>query len=232
VSQIEAALERAETIAHPHSVAYACYYASVLHALRGEPSIAIGYADRCLALSEEHGFRQWRGLSHAVRGTCMTMLKPSSDTLKEVMGALDAYRGAGYQLGITALYVLLCRALLLLGQPEAALEMIEQGLATAGHNSERLFEAELDRLKARALLSRGAAETQAQPLLEQALSVARKQQARSLELRAGRDLAELWLRQGKAGDGRELLAPVLAGFKEGVATQDCKDAEALLARLA
>ena len=51
-------------IAHTH--AYAWYYASVLHALRGEPAIAQTYAERCLAISEEHGFRQWLGLSRAI----------------------------------------------------------------------------------------------------------------------------------------------------------------------
>ena len=85
--------------------------------------------------------------------------------LDEVRGAFNDYRRAGYALGITALDVLWCPALLLQHQPEAALEVIEQGLATAGHNSERLFEAELYRLKARALLARGAADarTEAQP---------------------------------------------------------------------
>ena len=145
VTRMTAAFQRAAGIEHPHTHAYACYYASVLHALRGEPAIAQGHAERCLALSEEHGFRQWRGLSRAIRGTCVTVLDPSSDMLKEVMGALEEYRGAGYQLGITALYVLLCRALLLLRQPEAALEVTEQGLATAVHNAEQIFEAELYR---------------------------------------------------------------------------------------
>ena len=46
-----------------HSQAYACYYASILHALRGELVTAQRYAERCIALSEEHGFRQWRGLA-------------------------------------------------------------------------------------------------------------------------------------------------------------------------
>ncbi len=68
---------------------------------------------------------------------------------------MNEYRGAGYQLGITALYVLLCPALLLSDQCEAAVELIEQGLAATSRNSERVFEAELHRLKARALLVRG-----------------------------------------------------------------------------
>ncbi len=169
-ARMAAALQRADAIAHPHTLAYTCYYASILHALRGEPAIAYRHAERSLTLSEEHGFRHWQGLSRAIRGNCMTMLDPSAGTLEDVRSALDQYRGAGYQLGITALYVLLCPALLLRHEPEAALEVIEQGLSAASHNGERIFKAELYRLKARVLLVRGAsdAKSEAQSLLDQA----------------------------------------------------------------
>src|SRR5258708_10735131 len=100
-----AAIQRADAICHPHAQAYACYYASVLHALRGEFSTARGYAERCLTLSEEHGFRQWRGLAHASRDICVTLLDPSSCTFEDIRAALDEYRGPGYQLGMTAQYV-------------------------------------------------------------------------------------------------------------------------------
>ena len=123
----------------------------------------------------------------------MTMLGTSSDTLSldEVRGAFNDYRRAGYALGITALDILWCPALLLQQQPEAALEVIEQGLSTADHNSERIFEAELYRLKARALLARSGpgAATGARELLNLALATAKLQKARSLESRAAGDLA-------------------------------------------
>jgi class 3 adenylate cyclase/tetratricopeptide (TPR) repeat protein len=233
VTRMVAAFQRADSIEHPHTQAYACYYASILHALRGELTIAHGHAERCLALSEEHGFRQWRGLAHAVRGICTTMLGPSSGGLEEVRSALDGYRGAGYQLGITALYVLLCPALLLGREFEVASEIIERGLETVSRNSERIFEAELYRLKARVLLERdgpGAA-TEAQSLLDQALITARSQQSKALELRAARDLAALWIGQGRREEALELLAPVHASFCEGIDTQDLKEAKALLDRL-
>jgi class 3 adenylate cyclase/predicted ATPase len=229
-ARMAAALQRADAVGHPHTQAYACYYASILHALRGEPAIAHRHAERCLTLSEQHGFWHWHGLSRAIRGICTTMLDASSKTLEDVRGALDQYRGAGFQLGITALDVLLCPALLLRHQPDAALEVIERGLSTASHNSERLFEAELYRLKARALLVRGApdAATHAQSFLDQALATARNQHARSLELRAAKDLAALWIGQGRRDEALELLAPVHAWFTEGFDTQDFKEAKALL----
>jgi tetratricopeptide (TPR) repeat protein len=233
VSRIAVALERADLVAHPHTQAYVCYYASILHALRGEPSIAHHYAECCFTLSKEHGFRHWLGLSGAIRGICLTMIEPSSSPLEEVRGALDQYRSAGYHLGVTALYALLCPALLLQGHPETALEVIDLGLSAAGHNSERIFEAELYRLKARALRIRAepGAENQAQSFLDQALTAARSQHARSLELRAAKDLAALWIDQGKRDEALELLAPVHDWFSEGFDTQDLKEAKALLDRL-
>jgi predicted ATPase/class 3 adenylate cyclase len=233
ITRLDAALKRADAIGHPHSQAYACYYASILHTLRGEFLTAQGYAERCLALSEEHGFRQWRGLARAIRGICVALLNPSSSALEEIRAALDEYRGAGYQLGITALYVLWCPALLLGRDCEAALELIERGLATTSRNSERIFEAELYRLKARALLLRGGpdAKTEAQSLLDEALTTARSQNAKALELRAAMDRATLWLDQGKREEALDFLAPIHAWFTEGFDTQDLKQANALLGQL-
>jgi class 3 adenylate cyclase/tetratricopeptide (TPR) repeat protein len=231
VSRMAAALERADAVQHAHTHAYAWYYASVLHGLRGEPAIAQGYAERCLAISEQHGFLHWLGPSRAVRGICAALLDASSSRLDEVKAALDEYQRAGYQLGLTVQFVLLCPALLLRNEPEAALELIDHGLSIVSHNSEQFFEAELYRLKARALLMRGAADAEVESLLEQALRTARSQQARSLELRAATDLARLWMNQGKRAEARDVLESVYGRFTEGFDTLDLKEAHAVLAQL-
>jgi class 3 adenylate cyclase/tetratricopeptide (TPR) repeat protein len=228
VARMSAALERADTVQHAHTYAYAWYYASVLHALRGEPAIAQDYAERCLTISEQHGFRQWLGLARAIRGICAAVLDASAGRLDEVKTALDEYRGAGYQLGLTAQFVLLCPALLLRNEPEAALELIDHGLSIVSHNSERFFEAELYRLKARALLVRRASDAEVESLLDQALRTARSQRARSLELRAATDLARLWMNQGKRVEARDILSSIYGRFTEGFETRDLKDAKDLL----
>ena len=232
VLRMAAALERADAVNHAHTHAYAWYYASVLHALRGEPAIAQGYAERCLAISEQHGFRHWLGLSRAIRDICPAMLDASAGRLDEVKTSLEEYQRAGYQLGLTAQFVLLCPALLLRNQPEAALELIDRGLSIVSHNSERFFEAELYRLKARALLMRGAADIEAESLLDQALRTARSQQARSLELRAATDLARLWMNQDKRTEARNVLSSIYRRFSEGFDTRDLKEAKAVLDALA
>jgi len=231
VARMSAALERADAVQHAHTHAYAWYYASVLHAVSGEPAIAQSYAERCLTISEQQGFRQWLGLASAIRGICAAVLDASAGRLDEVKTALDEYQRAGYQLGLTAQFVLLCPALLLHNEPEAALEVIDNGLAIVRRNSERFFEAELYRLKARALLMRGASDAEAESLLDEALRTARRQQARSLELRAATDLARLWMNQGKRAEARVVLSSVYGHFTEGFETRDLKEAKAVLAQL-
>jgi predicted ATPase len=67
--------------------------------------------------------------------------------------------------------------------------------------------------------------------LEEALRVARRQQAKAYELRAATSLARLWGEQGRRTEARELLAPVYGWFTEGFDTADLTDAKALLAAL-
>jgi predicted ATPase len=149
-----------------------------------------------------------------------------------VRGAFNDYRRAGYELGVTALDVLWSPALLLHNQPETALEIVEQGLSTGDRNNERLFEAELYRLKARALLARVCphpeAIGQAEALLRHGILVAKSQKARVLELRAVKDLAALWLAQGRKSEAIDILAPLYESFTEGHGTHDLEEARALL----
>jgi predicted ATPase len=174
-----------------------------------------------------------RSLSRAVRAICTAVLDHSSP-IDSVIVALNEYRGAGYQFGITALLTLFCEALIVRNQLDIASDVIEETFSTCNANTERFVEAELCRLKARVLLARKGpdASRQAQSLLERALTVARGQRAHSLELRAARDLASLWRDQGKRDEARELIAPVYGWFTEGFDTLDLKEAKALLDELA
>jgi predicted ATPase len=91
----------------------------------------------------------------------------------------------------------------------------------------------LHRLRAEILLDiDGNAVEEAEALFGHSLEIARRQEAKTFELRAATSLARLWQRQGKPDAARDLLAPVCAWFTEGFATRDLKDAKALLDDLA
>ena len=98
---------------------------------------------------------------------------------------------------------------------------------------ERWCEAEVNRVAGEiALLSPEPEKAKAEEYFDRALEVARKQQAKSWELRAAMSLARLWRDQGKVQQARELLAPVYGWFTEGFDTRDLKEAKALLDELA
>jgi predicted ATPase len=230
VARIILSLDRADSIGHPHTQAYACYYASIVYALRREASIAIRYAERCHELSVAHGFGHWQSLSFLVQGICTSLLDPHSEALDAVQTALESLRVRGYQMGITALYVLQCEALLQRHQFACANATIAEALETVRRTGEQLFEAELHRLQAEAQLGElGPADPNgADSILANAITTAGRQGAKLLELRAATSLARLWCEQDQAREARELLAPIYAWFTEGFDTADLTEAKALL----
>ena len=122
---------------------------------------------------------------------------------------------------------------------------------TAGDvkEGERVYEAELYRLKGELTLQskiqgpkskvtcpqpltpNPQAEAEAEACFQQAIAIARRQQAKSLELRAVMSLSRLWQQQGKKEEARQLLAEIYGWFTEGFDTTDLQEAKALLKEL-
>ena len=115
-----------------------------------------------------------------------------------------------------------------------AFELVDKG-------GERWWEAELRRLQGELLLVSKDLNDQAQSYtpraaeaegcLQQALTIARQQQVRALELRAAMSLSRLWQRQGRGAEARQLLIEIYNWFTEGFDTADLRAAKALLDEL-
>ena len=106
---------------------------------------------------------------------------------------------------------------------------VAEALVHVAHTGERFREAEVYRLKRELLLQQAVPDApQAEACFQQALAIARHQQARSWELRAAMSLVRLWQQQGKRAEARELLAPIYGWFTEGFDTADLQEAKALL----
>jgi predicted ATPase len=117
-----------------------------------------------------------------------------------------------------------------LGQPEVALDLLDEAIQTADKINERFFEAELHRLRGEILLTMGR-RGEAEAGLRRALTIAQQQQARWWELRAATTLAKHWRGEGKCLEAYSLLQPVYGWFVEGFDTASLKDAKALLGEL-
>ncbi len=116
------------------------------------------------------------------------------------------------------------------GDQAAALAALREGLAIAGATGEVMWDAELHRVTGMVLLAENKLD-EGQASLRQAIRTAKAQQAKSLELRAARDLARLWGEQGRRAEAHDLLAPVYGWFTDGFDTADLKAAKALLDEL-
>lgn len=130
-------------------------------------------------------------------------------------------------------FALLAEAYGKVGQLGEGLTALQEALQWVQRNDERLYEAEVYRIRGELLLKQDVPDTaEAEQCFQRALQVARQQQAKSWELRAAMSLSRLWQLEGKRGDARELLMPVYTWFTEGFDTADLQDARVLADRLA
>jgi predicted ATPase len=119
---------------------------------------------------------------------------------------------------------------LMAGQIDEAQTLVDEALAISNERDEHFWDVELSRLQGDILLAQGA-EIKAEDAFHQAVEIARKQGARSLELRALTALCRLWQGQGKHAQAYQHLAELYGWFSEGFGTHDLQAAKALLDEL-
>jgi predicted ATPase len=135
----------------------------------------------------------------------------------------------GSEIGAPTFLAMLAEASWKLGRRDDALRAVDLGVGRAQERGQHFYSADLYRLRAEILLDMdGNAVEEAEALFGQSLGIARRQEAKSFELRTATSLARLWQRQGKRDAARALLAPVYDWFTEGLDLRDLKDAKVLL----
>jgi tetratricopeptide (TPR) repeat protein len=221
------ALSLAERIAHPFSFALALQYVAMLHLDRGEPELALQRINAVEALAAEQrlGFVLEPKLLRGAALTAQGALEEAVACLREGLAARTAARLQCY--GIAKLADALARQ----GEHSAALAAVRDGFGTVERTGHRQWLAELHRLEGVALSGLNQP-VDGQNAFEEAMRIAREQQAKSYELRAATSLARLWGEQGQRAEAIELLAPIYGWFTEGLDTADLKDAKLLLDDLA
>ena len=230
VASSQAALALAQQLAHPVSLNQALYWAAVLHHLRREAPLTQVRAEAAMTIATDQGFSQ--SLAIPLRGWALAARGQGEDGLTQLQQSLGAYRATQTTRDQPYHLTLLAEASAQVGQTATGLEALAEALAKLPKSAARWWEAELHRLRGALLLQHTVVQPgEVEACFQQALSVARRQQAKSLELRAAMSLACLWNSQGKRAEALELLAPIYGWFTEGFDTADLQEAKALLDEL-
>jgi predicted ATPase len=227
------ALTLAQSLDHPHSLALVRHLAAYLNQRRRETSAVLAQAEALVSLATAQQFPLFVALGTHWRGWALAMQGQEEGGRTQIHQALEAFLAVGHKISRTSSLVLLAEVASHAGEVDEGLRLLAEAPTVFETNERGDMLTEVYRLQGELLLRQASPDaTQAEACFQQALDIARRQQARSWELRAAMSLACLWQRQGKRQQARELLAPVYNWFTEGFDTADLQDARALLEELA
>ena len=231
------ALTLAQELSHPFSLAYALEFAAKLYHFRREEQAVQERAEALIALSTEQGFAVYLAQGTIRRGWALAEQGRVEEGIAQIRQGLAAYRATGAELWRPYGLALLAEAYGKGGQVEEALTVLAEALALVDKTGERLAEAELYRVKGQLTLQKSKVQgpkskvQEAEECFHKAIEIARKQQAKSLELRTTMSLSRLWRQQGKQKKAHEMLSEIYNWFTEGFDTKDLQEAKALLVEL-
>ena len=248
------ALTLARELSHSFSLSFALEFAAELHQLCREEQLTQERAEAQIALSREQGFLFRLASGTVLWGWALSGQGHGEEGITQQRQGIADLRATGAVVATPQWLALLAEAYSKVGQAEEGLAMLAEALALVDKNGERYYEAELYRLKGELLLAQEIKSQKAKgksqksknlnpksqspvPRSEteacflKAIEIARKQQAKSLELRATTSLARLWQQQGKQAEAHKLLSDVYNWFTEGFDTKDLQEAKALLDEL-
>lgn len=231
-------LALAQTLSHPPASASALIFAAELHLQRREAQKTDELTTALLALAAEHGLPFILAWGTIISGWAMAAQGRVAEGIEQMRQGLSAHEATGAKLRRTHFLALLAEAYGKAGQVEAGRRTLDEALEVMEQTQERTYEAELHRLRGELTLLGTVGEGQeagrddkAEACFAQAIAIAKRQGAKSLQLRASTCLARLWQRQGKRAQARAMLDEVYQSFTEGFDTPDLQEAKALLAAL-
>jgi predicted ATPase len=233
LADAEHALEAAREIGQAASLMYALLVASITHVICGNYAAANALVDELIALTDQTASLFWGAWAVMQRGCILALTGKASDAVQTITSGVTAWRSTGSTAMMPSYLSYLARAHAELGQFDDAMRCIGEAITTVETTKERWFEAEANRIAGEiALLLPEPDVAKAEACFERALAVARKQQAKSWELRAAMSMARIWRDQGRRQQARDLLVPVYSSFTEGFDMLDLKQTKALLDELA
>jgi predicted ATPase len=243
------ALALSQELSHPFTQVYALVFAAGLHGYRREAQVVQERAEAAITLAAQQGFTFWVAMASIRRGWALAEQGQPEEGSAQIRQGQAAYQATGAEISRPANFAMLAEAYAKGGRAEEGLSVLAEALAAAHRTGESYYEAELYRLKGELQLRQAAGrdgwhpdapgpfmgakaeepvQTEAEAYFRQALDTARRQHAKSLELRAAMSLSRLWQQQGRHEEAQHMLAATSSWFTEGFDTADLQEAKALL----
>jgi len=236
-------------IDHPSSLAHALNFSAWLYQARKEPQAVQRCIETVITLLGEEGSSYRLAQATILRGWAQVEQGRVTEGVVLLQQGLSTWKATGAEALLPCYLALLAEAYHKAGNTVAGLGALTSAMEHVNKTEERWYEAELYRLKGKLTLQQSQApslksqvdnsqsavcnpQPEAEAFFQKAIEIARRQQAKSLELRATVSLARLWQRQDKHHQARTVLADIYGWFTEGFDTKDLREAKALLEQLA
>ena len=232
VADVACAIQEAREIGQAATLIPALTLTSLSYSLCGDYERANAQVDEVITLADEKGALFWKIGGNLLKGCILALTSKPSDAIRMITFGVTTWRSTGATVWLPIFLIGLATAHAELNQLDDAWRCVDEALTTIERTNERWCEAEVNRVAGEIVLKVARPDAgKAHAYFERALATARKQGARSWELRAAMSTARLWRDQGKQNEARELLAPVYDRFTEGFDTLDLREAKTLLDKL-
>lgn len=231
LKELDDALQSAQRLSHPHSLAASLSLAGVLHLLRREPHRTQAYAEKAIALAVEYEFPYWQAMAMLIRGWALSQQGKLPSGVTEAERGLEISTGLGVNWG-HATRIVLAELFSCAGDVVKGLAAADEALMEIADTDLRGYESMALRAKGELLQLGDATPTEIEACYQQAIDVAQSQGAKSFELQATMALCRLWQQQGRQAEARQLLLNIYNWFTEGFDTPDLTEARALLEEMA
>jgi len=232
-TDIDQAVGRAREVGQAATLMLALGITNYTHILCRNAVAAKAHADELVVLANEKGASLRKAEAVFQQGCALALSGRFAEAVQSITAGVTAWRSTGATCWTPLHMSFLASVHARLGQFDDAWRCIGEAMAASKASKEIWCDADIHRIAGEiVLLSRASDTAKAEAYFERALAIARRQQAKSFELRAAMSMARLWRDQGKMADARDLLAPVYGSFTEGFETRDLQDAKVLLDALA
>jgi predicted ATPase len=223
------ACTHAEELAHPFTLAHTFASLAMFHQFRRDREEACRHAEAATYICREQGIPYWLAVALILQSWARATRPQPAEQIPSMHEGMALYRATESALFLPYFQTLLAETYGAAGQSDAGLRFVDEAHTVMDNTQERFYKAEVHRVQGELVLAQAVDQhAEAETCFQHALAIARRQQAKSWELRAAMSLARLWQQHGKRAEAHALLAPIYGWFTEGFDTADLQEARALL----